>query len=60
MPYTPVWKRPPNKFIRYEERPFTLSVNAHGIIKSGVETIAVFRDKNGRAQEMQAYIKWEN
>lgn len=59
MIYVPVWKRPPNKFIRYEERPFTLPANANGVVKSGIETIAIFRDKNGKDQGMQAFIKWE-
>lgn len=59
MIYVPVWKRPPNRFIRYEDRPFALPENAHGIIKLGIETVAVFRDKNGKEQEMQAFIKWE-
>lgn len=60
MTYTPVWKRSPNKFIRYEDRPFTLPANAYGVIKSGVETMAVFHDKNGKQQEMQAFIKWSS
>lgn len=58
MIYVPVWKRSPNKFIRYEDRAFTLPANAYGEIKSGVETVAVFNDKNGKQQEMQAYVKW--
>lgn len=58
MPYTPVWKRSPNKFSRYEDRSFTLPANAHGLVKHGVETVAVFNDKNGKQQEMQAYVKW--
>ena len=60
MTYTPVWKRIPNKFHRYEDRSFTLPANAYRVIKSGVETIAIFNDKNGKQQEMQAYIKWDN
>ena len=60
MTYTPAWKIPPNRFIKYEDRPFTLPANAYGICKSGVETVAIFMDKNGKQQEMQAYIKWEN
>lgn len=59
MTYIPVWKRSPNKFIKYEDRPFTLTANAHGIVKSGIETIAIFKDKNGNDQEMQAFIKWD-
>ena len=60
MTYTPVWKRSPNKFVRYEDRLFTLPANAYGVIKSGVETIAIFNDKNGKQQEIQAYIKWDS
>ena len=59
MTYIPVWKRPPNRFIKYEARPFTLPANAYGIVKSGIETIAIFKDKNGNDQEMQAFIKWK-
>ena len=59
MIYVPVWKRPPNKFLRYEERLFALPANAHGIVKSGIETVAIFKDKNGKEQEMQAFIKWK-
>jgi len=58
MIYIPVWKRPPNKFIRYEDVPFKLKHNAYGIIKTGIETVAVFNDKNGKEQRMAAYIKW--
>lgn len=55
--YIPFWNRPPNKFIRYYEKPFKLGPNAYGIEREGVETIAVFKDKNGKEQEMVAYIK---
>lgn len=56
--YIPVWNRPPNKLVRYEERPFTLPANAYGKIKSGIEKFAIFKDKNGKDQEMQAFIRW--
>lgn len=59
MIYVPIWKRPPNKFIRYEDRRFILPANAYGTVKSGIETVAIFKDKNGKDQEMQAFIKWE-
>lgn len=59
MTYIPAWNRSPNKFTRYEDRPFTLPKNAHGLRKSGVETIAIFKDKNNKEQEMQAFIKWD-
>jgi len=29
-----------------------------GLKEGGVETIAVFKDKNGKEQEMVAYIEW--
>lgn len=56
--YIPVWNRPPNKLVRYEERQFILTANACGTIKSGIETFAIFKDKNGKNQEMQAFIEW--
>lgn len=56
--YIPFWTRSPNKFIRYYEKPFKLKANAYGIEREGVETIAVFKDKNGKEQEMVASIKW--
>lgn len=56
--YIPVWNRPPNKLVRYEERPFTLPANVCGTIKSGIETFAIFKDKNKKDQEMQAFIEW--
>lgn len=58
MTYIPVWKRSPNKFIRYEDRSFTLPPNAYGIVKHGVETVAVFNDKKGNQQKMEAFVKW--
>lgn len=56
--YIPFWNRPPNKYIKYYEKPFKLSPNAQGITHEGIETIAVFKDRNGKEQEMVAYIKW--
>jgi len=56
--YISVWNRPPNKLVRYEERPFTLPANAYGTIKSGIERFAIYKDKNGEKQEMQASVKW--
>ena len=55
--YIPFWTRPPNKFIRYYEKLFKLKANAYGVEREGVETIAVFKDKNGKEQEMVASIK---
>lgn len=56
--YIPFWKRPPNIFIKYEDRPFVLPVNAYNIVKSGTETMAIFKDRNGKTQEMSAFIRW--
>jgi len=58
--YNPVWNRSPNKFIRYESRTFGLPPNAYGIVKSGIETFAIFKDRHGKEQEMTAYITWDN
>jgi len=56
--YIPIWNRSPNKFIGYEERVFELPKNALGEIKSGISTYAIFMDRNGKIQEVEAYIKW--
>jgi len=58
MTYIPIWNRPPNKFIRYEYKSFILPPNAYGITKSGIGTMAVFKDKNGKEQLIEAFIKW--
>lgn len=58
MTYIPVWKRSPNKFIRYEERSFTLRPNATGEVLSGIETIAIFLSRSGNQEEMVSHIKW--
>ncbi len=60
MIYIPFWKRPPNKFIRYEDVSFSLKPNAYGFVLNGIETIAIFKDKNGKEQRMTAHIKWLN
>lgn len=58
VPFIPIWNRPPNKFVRYQERPF--HTNARGNYRGdhGVETVAHFIDKKGNPQEMTAYVKW--
>lgn len=53
-PYIPVYKRSPNKFERYEERNFD---DNHG--NGGVVVVAIFKDKNGKLQEMDAQVKWK-
>lgn len=52
--YIPIWKRPPNTFIKYEDRIFT---NQNG--ETGIVTMAIFKDKKNNIQEMTAYIKWD-
>lgn len=52
-PFYPVYCRSPNKLVRYEDRPF---YDGHG--HSGVVTVAIFNDKNGNIQEMDAFVKW--
>lgn len=56
--YTPVWKRSPNIFIKYEDRAFVLPENAYAIVKSGIETMAIFKDRHGKTQEMTAFLRW--
>ncbi len=53
-PYIPLWNRPPNKFIRYEERRFTAHPNL-----TGTERIAIFKDKNGNVREEMAQVIWD-
>lgn len=52
-PYTPIYHKPPNKFIRYEMRDF-----ADGYGHSGKVRVAIFKDSKGRTQEMDAQIYW--
>jgi hypothetical protein len=49
-PYLPVYARPPNKLLRYEERPFW----------GGICRYAIFTDKNGKQQEMTAQVIWKD
>lgn len=53
-PYIPIWKRPPNTFLKYEERPFD---DGHG--HSAVLRIAVYKDKKGNVKEEVAQVKWQ-
>jgi len=52
--YIPVWNRIPNRLIRYEDRKFTTRIG-----ETGIETVAIFKDKRMNIQEMTAYIKWD-
>jgi len=54
-PYIPIYKRPPNQFIKYELRPFD---DKAGHI--GSERVAIFRDKGGAIREMVAQMIWDN
>lgn len=51
-PYIPFFKRSPNKFIQYDDRPFDYGWGW------GIQRIAVFRDKNGKTQEAIAQVIW--
>jgi hypothetical protein len=56
IPHIPIYHRKPNKFLRYEERPFTV----YGCIETlhGIERVAIFLDKNNNQQEMSAQVIW--
>jgi len=51
--YTPIYKRLPNKFIRYEERAFDDGAGHKAILN-----IAIFSDKKNTIQEMVAHVNW--
>jgi len=53
-PFYPIWKRSPNKFIRYEDRRFTCGDF------SGTKTIAIYTDRGGKTQEETAYVVWDD
>jgi hypothetical protein len=53
-PHIPVYHRPPNKFIRYEIKPFD-----DGAGHTATLRIAVFKDKHGDTQEMVAQVIWD-
>lgn len=54
-PYIPVYHRPPNKFLRYEERRFD-----DGAGHTGTERIALYQDKNGKQREETAQVIWDD
>lgn len=52
--FLPIQHRPPNKFLRYEERNFD---DGHG--NSGIERIAYYLDKKGKEQSVIAQVLWK-
>jgi hypothetical protein len=58
IPHIPIYHSKPNKFLRYEERPFQCITCIRTI--DGIERVAIFLDKNGKQQEMTAQIIWIN
>lgn len=51
--FIPFQHRPPNKFLRYEERRFQFS---HG---SGIERIAHFINKKGKPDSVVVQVIWD-
>lgn len=54
-PHLPIYHRPPNKFLRYEERRFD-----DGAGHTGTLRIAVFLDKSGKEREETAQVIWDD
>jgi hypothetical protein len=54
VPHIPIYMKAPNKFIRYEVRDFD-----DGYGNGGKVRVAIFSDKNGKVQEMDAQVMWE-
>ena len=52
-PYIPFYKRPPNKFVEYQEREFQTS---HG--GWGIERVAIFTTRSGATCEETAQVLW--
>lgn len=53
-PFFPIWKRPPNKLLRYEDRRFTCGAY------EGVKRVAIFQDRNGNEREEIAQVIWDD
>lgn len=53
-PYLPIWIRPPNKLVRYEDRRFVCGMYP------GTKRIAIFVDKKGVEREETAQIIWDD
>lgn len=54
VPWLPSCHRPPNKFVRYYDRPFD---DKHG--HTGTETMIVYINKSGEEVHEQYRIKWD-
>ena len=54
IPHLPVWSKPPNKLISYEDRRFIADSG-----KCGTETVAIFSTKGDKIEEVTAWIKWD-
>lgn len=52
--FIPIWKRAPNKFLRYEDRRFDCA----GF--GGVKRIALFNDRNDNLREETAQVIWDD
>lgn len=55
VPFIPIYARAPNKLVRYEERSFVCHAGHKGIVR-----VAIFNDRSGKQQEMDAQVIWEN
>ncbi len=54
-PYHPIYHRPPNKFLRYEEVRFD-----DGYGHTGIKRIALYHDKSGKLREETAQVIWDD
>ena len=54
MTYIPIYKRPPNKFICYEELRFN-----DGAGNTGTKRVAVYLDKSGAEKRETAQVIWD-
>lgn len=54
-PFIPVYARAPNKLVRYELRPFVCRAGHKAMVR-----VAIFTDRNGKQQEMDAQVIWED
>ena len=53
-PYLPVYSRPPNVLIRYQDERF---VDKAG--NGGINRLAIYKDSKGKQQSMTAQIIWD-
>lgn len=53
-PHLPIYHRPPNRFLRYEERRFD-----DGAGNTGTKRIAIYTDKGGTQREDTAQVIWD-